>query len=149
MQATSPRIPTVRELMSTDLMVCQRTDSCADVAERMRQGNVGILPVLDGKTVVGVVTDRDLALRHLASGSSTKTHANIGGCMTPNVVSVLPDATLVEAVAKMRDNQIRRLVVMEQGSVQGVLTLDDIFVETGRSDEAGRVIKEALVGPRP
>ncbi len=148
LRTSTASVPIVRDVMSTDIMVCQRSDSCGDVAERMRQGNVGILPVMDGKDVVGVVTDRDLALRHMAAGSSTKSHSTIGGCMTAEVVSVSPEASLEEAVVKMRENQVRRLLVLERGAIQGILTLDDILVETGRSDETGRIVQAALVGPR-
>jgi CBS domain-containing protein len=136
----------VKDLMSRDLLVCQRTDSCPDVAERMREGNVGLLPVLDGGFVIGVVTDRDLALRHVGRERSGPDHATVEGCMTPKVVSVPSQASLEEALRQMRDHQIRRLLVMDENSLQGILTLDDIFAEGRHSEEIDRVIKEALAG---
>ncbi len=142
------RAPLVRDLMSTDVLVSQITDSCAEVAERMRQGNVGMLPVMDGRVLVGVVTDRDLALRHLASGARVPTHNSVAGCMTPKVVSVASDLPLEEAIRTMHEEKVRRLLVVDDGTLQGILTLDDVFVETGTSVESQRVIQEALVGSR-
>ncbi len=142
------RVPLVRDLMSTDVLVCQRSDSCADVAERMRQSNVGMLPVLDGRDLVGVVTDRDLALRHVPAAEKGTRHSNVGACMTAKVVSVSSDTRLEQAVRTMRDHQVRRLLVVDDGTLQGVLTLDDVFVESGASSEAQHVVQEALVGTR-
>ncbi len=142
------RVPLVHDLMSTDVLVCQRTDSCAEVAERMRQGNVGMLPVLDGRNLVGVVTDRDLALRHLAAEARATPHANVGSCMTAKVVSVPSDAPLDLAVRTMHDHQVRRLLVVDDGTLQGILTLDDVFVESGASSETRAVVQEALGSSR-
>ncbi len=148
LRARTERVPRVRDLMSTDVLVCQRSDSCAEAAERMLEGNVGMLPVLDGRNLVGVVTDRDLALRHLASEARATPHAEVGSCMTAKVVSVSSEVGLDDAVRTMRDHQIRRLLVVDDGTLQGVLTLDDVFVESGVSSEARRVVQEALVGSR-
>lgn len=148
LSATRERVPLVRDLMSTDVLVCQQSDSCVDVAERMHQGNVGMLPVLDGRTLVGVVTDRDLALRHLAAEGKASPHKDVGGCMTPKVVSVTSEARLDEAVKRMHDHQVRRLLVIDEGTLQGVLTLDDVFVETGWPSESRAVVQEALAGSR-
>lgn len=142
------RTPLVRELMSTDVLVCQRTDSCADVAARMRDGNVGMLPVLDGRDLVGVVTDRDIAVRHVPAEAKGKHHADVGSCMTPSVVSVPSSIHLATALRTMREHQLRRLLVVDQGTLQGVLTLDDILLEKGTPSETRHVLEEAMTGTR-
>ncbi len=141
-----------RDLMSTDVLVCQGTDSCEDVVERMREGNVGILPVMDGGSVVGVVTDRDIALRHFGRQGAARPHTTVRGCMTSQVVSVDSETSVEASVRAMRDNHVRRLLVMDGGTLRGVLTLDDVIVASDGRPALGSVVKEALrerVGPVP
>ncbi len=140
------RTARVEDLMSNDLLVCQSTDSCASVANRMRQGNVGMLPVLEGTKVVGVVTDRDIALRHVGGLGVPSPHTAVEGCMTHSVVAVPPGAKVEEGIRKMRDNQVRRLLVMDGERLRGVLTLDDILIQTNHSSDLDRVVKDALKG---
>lgn len=121
--------------MTTDLLVCERSDTCAEVAERMREGNVGFLPVLEEGKVVGVVTDRDLAIRHVAGESRLSSHQDVGQCMTPKVISVTPDTPLRDAVDRMRENEIGRLLVIDSGELEGVLSLGDLLIESGHSRE--------------
>ncbi len=132
--------PRVRDLMSTELLVCQSSDSCEEVAERMRQGNVGMLPVMDGGRPVGVVTDRDLVTRHLAPGPGRAPHRSVALCMTPRLIAVGPEASVSEATRLMRESGVRRLLVLQQGVLQGVVTLDDITLEVGRLASAALVI---------
>lgn len=131
-----------------NLLVCQRTDSCRDVAQRMRDGSVGLLPVLDGGNVVGVVTDRDLALRYLTLPEGQAPPTTVEGCMTSRVISVDPSATVEESVRLMRDHGIRRLLVMDGSTLTGVVTLDDIFVAGLHRPDVGSVVAEALRGTR-
>ncbi len=140
------RAPLVREVMSSDVLVCQRTDSCADVAARMRDGNVGMLPVLEGRELVGVVTDRDLAIRHVPAEAKGEHHANVGSCMTPSVVSVPSSMHLATALRTMREHQLRRLLVVDEGALQGVLTLDDVVLEKGTTPETRHVVAESMAG---
>ena len=134
--------------MSVHLLVCQRTDTCQEAAERMREGDVGFLPVMDGGDLVGVVTDRDLVMRHVAVAGPSVVHDDVGSCMTPQVISVRPEDPLAEATRKMRTHGVRRLLVLDQGVLQGVISLDDIFLELGRFAGAALVIQRALEGYR-
>lgn len=130
--------------MARELVVCQRTDACHSVAEQMREHNVGMLPVMQGDRVVGVVTDRDLAIRHLAQNPGRVAHRSVVVCMTPEVVAIGPDAKVSEATHVMRSNGVRRLLVMEKGRLQGIVTLDDITSEVGRLAGAALVVQQAL-----
>lgn len=136
--------PKMRDLMSVELLVCQRSDSCQEAAARMREGNVGMLPVMEGGRPVGVVTDRDLVVRHLAPGSDRMPHHSVAMCMTPWVVSVAPETTVSEATRLMRNRGVRRLLVLENGVLQGIVTLDDITLEVGRLASAALVIQQSL-----
>ncbi|MDE1819759.1 MAG: CBS domain-containing protein [Euryarchaeota archaeon] len=145
--------PKVDDLMSRDVQVCQTSDSCAEVARRMLEGGIGMLPVLQGGEVVGIVTDRDLAVRGLTSSEDPRA-APVERWMTPKVVSVEPETGVDDAIRLMREHDIRRLVVTERGVPVGVLTLDDIYLETGRGSDTGKVVllalnQELLAAPIP
>lgn len=130
--------------MSVQLLVCQSTDTCEEAAERMREGNVGLLPVLEADQVVGVVTDRDLAIRHLRAANGPEPHKSVRQCMTARVISIDPGASLFEATRKMREHGVRRLLVFDENSLQGIIALDDIFLELGRFAGVALVIQHAL-----
>ncbi len=133
-----------RDLMSTNVLVCQSDDSCTDVVERMREGNVGLLPVLDEGAVVGVVTDRDIALRHVGRAGASPAHTSIRGCMTSKMISVDSETSIEDSVRAMRDNRVRRLLVVDGATLQGILTLDDVLVASDGRPGLGDVVREAL-----
>lgn len=137
--------PRVRDLMTSPLVTCQRSDSCRDVARLMKKHDIGMLPVMEGLRAVGVVTDRDLVLRHVHEGGHPSEKVRVENCMTPRVVSVPPDVSLSEALSVMKKHDVRRVLVLDKGSPTGILSLDDILVHVGRSHEIGKVIDELLV----
>lgn len=122
----------VRELMTADPEACLPTDSCANAAEIMRRRNCGFVPIIDGrqtKRVIGVVTDRDLAL-YLAEMNKTARHAQARECMVSPVQTVAPDTTLEEAARLMERCAIHRLPVVDNGQLVGILSLKDIAIAT-------------------
>lgn len=105
-------------------------------AQRMAQQEVGSLVVTAGKRPVGVVTDRDLVTRVLAKGDDPQAVA-LGTVMTTNLVCVAEDASLEEAVARMRTSHIRRLVVVnDAGELVGLFALDDLLALLGEYEAA-------------
>lgn len=143
LEARQLSVPRVRQLMVGEVVVCQATDSCEEVARRMGDQRLGMLPVLSEDRLVGVVTDRDLALRGLTSGSDPRAQP-VFHVMTPKVFSVEPDTSLDEAIRIMRAHRVRRLLVTHQQKLVGVLTLDDLLLEVGRGTDVGRVVQRSL-----
>ncbi len=101
----------------------------------MRDGGTGFLPVLDGGAPVGVVTDRDLVVRVLAEGGDASTL--VGEVMSRDVTTIGPDEDLTAAGQAMRDQGVRRLVVVEDGAVVGVLS-HGALVQATDAEGAGR-----------
>jgi CBS domain-containing protein len=100
----------VRDFMTTDLVTVNVQAALAEAARLMRDADVGVLPVTDGKEVLGVITDRDIVIRGLAEG---KVGAKVGEIMVDGLVSLSPDDDEQAAVKLMSDNDVRRLPVME------------------------------------
>ena len=123
----------VRELMTTPVIRIHPEESVAVAARTLARYNIGILPVCgsDGR-VCGLVTDRDLVTRCLASGRSPAV-TPVRDVMTTQVLSARPDMDARSAAAMMGRSQIRRLPVLENGRLCGMVSLGDLAVreETG------------------
>lgn len=120
----------IRELMTADPEACLATDSCVVAVAIMRRRNCGFVPIVEShatKRVIGVVTDRDIAL-HFERALRPASEVAVGECMTRDVKSVAPSASLNEAAALMERFAIHRLPVVDQGRLVGVLSLKDIAV---------------------
>ena len=130
----------VKEIMSKDVACLNPQDSIEKAAQLMKQHNVGSIPVCSNNMVSGIVTDRDIALRAVASGqdSSQTTVSNI---MTSNPTVGNPEMDVHEAAEIMSKEQIRRLPIVENNSLVGIVSLGDISLEPILSDNAQDALK--------
>ncbi|MGW3728684.1 CBS domain-containing protein [Streptomyces sp. NPDC000851] len=115
----------VRDAMTTDVVTVEPYTSLTAVAACMREADVGCVLVISDDALHGLVTDRDIAVRVIAegliAGSVTALEAASG-----DLVTVAPDTSLCEASALMRDHALRRLPVVDEGRIVGLLSLGDI-----------------------
>jgi len=118
----------IRELMTSNPAACVPPDSCATALELMRRRACGFLPVVDAqaaKRVVGVVTDRDIALR-LGQMDLPASQVTVASCMTSDPKTTTPQTELEDAAKIMEAAAVHRLPVIEDGRLVGVLSLKDI-----------------------
>jgi CBS domain-containing protein len=115
-----------RDVMKTAVFACHRNDALAECARTMRDRNIGFLPVLDdGGVLIGVVTDRDLAIRALAGELAPGTP--VSAVMTSDVIYCRPLDELRAAEAQMAGARKSRLVIVDDdGLCAGVISLSDI-----------------------
>ena len=129
----------VRDIMTPSVSSVQFTDSIANVAQAMADFDVGALPVLEGRKLVGIVTDRDVAVRAVAAGINVE--RPITSIMSDPVITCGPDAEIEDALETMSDEQIRRLPVCDgDGDVVGIVALAD----AARRDPDKAEVTEAL-----
>ena len=119
----------ISDVMTASPQCAQAQDSLQQVAQQMEQGDFGSMPVMDGGRLAGVVTDRDIAIRGVAQGSSPE--QSVAEVMTAEPVCVSPDCDLQEAAQLMQDKQIRRLYVTDQDRLVGVAALADVVGAAG------------------
>ena len=134
-----------REIMTSNVTTANREMSLQDVAVLMRDGDMGSLPVVEDKTLVGIVTDRDIVVRAIADGNDVTT--KIGDVMTTEIFSVNPNDFVFEAIRLMGDKQIRRVpVVEESGELAGIISMADIALEIEDEREIVETLEEISSG---
>lgn len=126
----------VSECMSKDVRIAAPTDTIADAARAMMEIDAGSLPVGEKDRLVGMVTDRDIAIRAVAQNKGSETI--IRDVMSPNVVFCFEKDDVAKAAAQMSDQQVRRLPVLDDNKrLVGILSLADISKnDTKASGEA-------------
>jgi CBS domain-containing protein len=117
---------TVKEVHSRNPVVVDVDQPQAEAATRMKEADVGILPVVDGDELVGVITDRDLVIRGTALGFDPAS-ASVAEVMTRHVVFCRPSASVAQASRLMATERVRRLLVVDSArELVGMLSLGDI-----------------------
>ena len=138
----------LREIMTAKVVTASPSDSVLAVAKLMRDHSVGSVVIVDGSgSPSAMVTDRDLAIRALASESGPETP--IEECTSRPLVTGEPEMDLKEAAALMVQHRVRRLPVVDGDSLEGIVTLDDIAVRTGNLEVAQRMTQEVIEGALP
>lgn len=117
---------TVRDVMTAGPIVLQRDQSIADAARAMRDNAVGSVLVVDGDKLCGLVTDRDIVVRALAESADPS--SPIGSVCTPHLVAVEAADDAAQALQVMQANAVRRLPVMDQGRIVGMVSIGDLAV---------------------
>jgi len=134
---------TCRDIMTNDPFCCVPADTAAQAARLMRRHDIGALPVVEdrvSKKLIGVVTDRDLALRVVARALEPSEVA-VGLVMSEPVIRCSPDDACATAPDLMEKHQIKRVFVTDQsGRVVGVIAESDIALRLSNPGKTGEVV---------
>lgn len=132
----------VRDMMVENVLTVDSTAPLAEAAQLMREGNVGVLPVMVGGRVTGLITDRDIVVRGVARGADTRT-ARVSEYTTGDVVFARPDWTADEAARVMAERHIGRLpVVDEEDRLVGIVTLSSLALRSREEDDTLHAAQE-------
>jgi len=134
----------VRNAMTEDPRSIATSASVVEAAQRMREAHVGSLPITDGEQLVGMITDRDITTRVVAEAADLGT-TSVGDVCSRDVISVEADTDHEEAVDLMARHQVRRLPVVENGRLIGIVAQADIAL-TGNEEKTGELV-EAISAP--
>jgi CBS domain-containing protein len=138
----------LRQIMTPGVVTAGADADLLSVAQLMRDHSVGSVVICDHEgSPTAMVTDRDLAVRALAEERSPS--EAVGEHASRPLVSGDPGMDLEEAAALMVQHRVRRLPVIEDGSLVGIVTLDDIAVRTGNLEVAQRMTQEVIEGALP
>jgi len=131
----------VREIMSSHVRQIGANAKLNEAADRMRQYDVGVLPIVEGNKTVGIITDRDIVVRAVAAGMDPRGTA-VTEAMTPEVAYCNEEDEVGKAARIMEDQQLHRLLVLNQeGVVVGILSVGDLALKTSDQHLAYEVLE--------
>ena len=134
--------------MTANVVTAGPSDSVLAVAQLMRDHSVGSVVITDGAGApAAMVTDRDLAVRALADDRGRETP--VEECASRPLVTGEPEMDLKEAAALMVQHRVRRLPIVADDRLEGIVTLDDIAVRTGNLEVAQRMTQDVIEGALP
>lgn len=129
----------VKDIMSTQVATVEADDTVEQAARLMEMLNVGSIPVCEGGRVIGILTDRDIALRSAARGQNVR-RQRVRSVMSDNPVVGSPQMDVHEAAGLMSRRRIRRLPIVQDGTLVGIVALGDISVQPTLQDNAQQAL---------
>lgn len=142
-----------RDIMTENPECLTEGETVQQAAKRMRELNVGLIPVVDdgsSRRLRGVITDRDIAVRHVAEGHDGD--CTVGEEMSKdNLITATPEDDVDTLMSRMREGRVRRIPVVENDSVIGIVAQADLAVETGasRAEEVERTVEKISEPAQP
>jgi CBS domain-containing protein len=134
----------VRDAMTGDPRSIGATASVVEAARLMREQDIGSLPITDDEKLVGMITDRDITMRVVAEAADLKA-TSVGDVYSRDLVSVEPEKDLQEALQLMARHQVRRLPVVENDRLVGIVAQADIALRENET-KTGELV-EAISAP--
>jgi CBS domain-containing protein len=122
---------TVADIMTDEVVLVSSTTTLGEAAQYMRDRDIGDVVVQDAPGVQGIVTDRDIVIRAAAEGLSPD-EVTVGEICTTDLATLRPDDPIDRAIQLMRERAVRRLPVVEEGLIVGVVSLGDLAIERDR-----------------
>lgn len=139
----------VSDVMTNKVYAALSNASISEVAKKMKELNVGSIPVCNNQDEpIGIITDRDIVLRGIVQGVDNST-ATADKLMSKGVLSVTPDTHVHEAARIMGENQVRRLPVVQNGKIVGMVSIGDLAVRNIYENEAGEALSNISTPSRP
>jgi CBS domain-containing protein len=136
----------IRDVMTPDPACVSEKDSIGDAAKIMAREDTGVVPVVDGKRVIGMVTDRDIVVRLVAEGKDPK-QCRVNEAMTKGVKTIRDDSSIDDALNLMGGANVRRApVVNDRDEIVGIVSIGDISTDT-KSDKVGKAIENISQAP--
>lgn len=136
----------VKDIMTKDVACVNPNSNVVEAAQLMQKYNVGSIPVCDQSGVVGIVTDRDIIVRNIAHGKNPS-DTPVRDVMTGQVTTASPDMEVDEVTKLMSENQIRRVPVVDNNIIIGMLALGDVATDNRFNMEASEALSEISKQP--
>lgn len=132
----------ISDVMTRNVQVVAPNDSLVEAARLMREQDTGFLPVCDGSKILGSITDRDIVIRAVSAGLDPN-NAIVRQAMSHGVEWVYAHGDVKEASEKMKEHQIRRLIVVDENKkLVGVVSLGDLATDVRRDSLKADTLEE-------
>lgn len=130
-----------QEIMTTEVVSVDKKTSVREAAAKMAETDVGSVVVNDNNKLVGIITDRDITIRGVAKNDDLN-NVTCDQVMSTNVVTASSDTNMEEVIDLMSENQIKRVPIVDNSNVVGMISLRDISQTIEWDDEAGEVLND-------
>lgn len=138
----------VKDIMTKSVAYINPDSSVTEAAQLMQKHNVGSIPVCDKNGVIGMITDRDIVVRNVAHG--TDPHSTpVKNVMTSQVTTVTPDMDVGKVSGIMAANQVRRIPVVDNNMLVGIVALGDLAVNNRFDTEASEILTDISKPSKP
>jgi|SRR5581483_3283032 len=134
----------IRDVMTPNPRTVSPNDTIQRVAEVMKAEDTGAVPVVENGKVLAVVTDRDIVVRVVAAGRPVT--ASVRDVASTDLVTISPEMSTREASDLMSDRQVRRLPVVENGQLVGIVSIGDLAVKEGKDHRMGETLERISEG---
>lgn len=138
----------VKDIMTKNVAYINPDTSVTEAAQLMQKHNVGSIPVCDRNGVIGVLTDRDIVVRNVAHGSDPHS-TPVKNVMTSKVTTVTPEMDIEQVTTIMSQNQIRRVPVVDNNMLVGIVALGDLATDSRFDTEASGALSDISEPARP
>lgn len=123
----------LENVMTRKIIYGNSSDTIYDISKKMKEYDIGFLPIIDDNKIIGIITDRDIVVNNLYNETE-----HIKDLIHKNVITISKDDTIVDAATMMKKNKIKRLIVTDKNKVVGIVSLSDLapkldkdlFIET-------------------
>jgi len=131
----------LRDIMTTEICCISPSESLARVASEMKRHNVGVMPVCENGRLVGLITDRDIAIECADAGVNPK-ECKVGEFMSSDLIVGSPDMDVADAARLMGGEQIHRLPVVENGTLVGIVSMGDLAIHSKDDKIVAQMLRE-------
>jgi CBS domain-containing protein len=136
---------TCESMMTKDPICCLPTDTVVKAAQLMKRENIGSIPVIENeqtRKLVGIVTDRDLALKVVAEGKDAKS-TQVESVMSGALVTCLAEDEIQKALDAMSENQLRRIpIVNKENKILGIIAQADVATRVNKPEKTAEMVKD-------
>lgn len=137
----------IRDVMTPNPECVTEKDSIRDVARIMKDKDTGVVPVVDGRKIIGLITDRDIVVRGVAEGKDIST-VRVNELMTKSVRTVREDSSVNDALELMSHADIRRVAVVNSNDeLVGIVSIGDISTNTNADGKVGKTVESISQAP--
>lgn len=138
---------TIESIMTKNVISVSPEQRVEEAAQLMSEHNIGAIPVVENNEVIGMITDRDITLRSTAKGGNEK--LSVSEVMTDEVITATPQMQVDEAAELMAQKQIRRLPIVENNQIVGMVALGDLATEQRFNSEAEHALSNISTPSQP
>jgi len=131
----------VKDIMTKNVACVNPSTTIVETAQLMQKHNVGSIPVCDNNSVVGIITDRDIVVRNITRGKNSQ-ETSVRDVMTSGVLTVTPEMDVNDVTKMMAHSQIRRVPVVEDNKLVGIVALGDIATEAKYNTEVADTLTD-------